>query len=155
MCCRAVFHCPSHHKSIISCYCFLIGKSSLQSYSSEWPARWLLITWERLRVKTDCDQGTQRLFPVVKSVREIKFYRKRQFNWKTPKPPRLTFYACLFIGGTSRWVHSSSIKSILWGFGIKIVLVVAFAFVFVVTKRFQISLLWLPSAVDHMCTIII
>ena len=35
LCCRAVFHCPSHHKSIISCYCFLIGKSSLQSYSSE------------------------------------------------------------------------------------------------------------------------
>ena len=35
LCCRAVFHCPSQHKSIISCYRFLIGKSSLQSYFSE------------------------------------------------------------------------------------------------------------------------
>lgn len=50
-CCRAVFRCPSQHKSIISCYRLLIGKSWLQSYFSEWLARWLLINWERLRVK--------------------------------------------------------------------------------------------------------
>ena len=153
LCCRAVFHCPSQHKSIISCYRFLIGKSSLQSYFSEWRARSLLINWVRLRVKTDCDQGTQRVFPTVKSVRGINFYRKRQFNWKTLKPPRLTFYACLFIGGTSWWVHRCSIKSILWGCGIKIVLFVAFTFVFAVTKRFQISPLWLPSALDHRWTL--
>ena len=150
-CCRAVFRRPSQHKSIISCYRLLIGKSPLQSYFSEWPARWLLINWERSRVKTDRDdRGTQRLFPLVKSVRGINFYRKRQFSWKTLKPPRLMFYACLFIGGTSRWVYPSSIKSVLWGCGIKIVLFVAFAFV---TERFQISPLWLPSALDHMWTL--
>ena len=152
-CCRFIFCSPSQHKSIISCYRFLIGKSSLQSYFSEWPARWLLINWERLRVKTDCDRGTQQLFPIVKSVRGINFYQKRQFSWKTLKPPRLTFYACLFIGGTSRWVHPSSIKSMFWGCGIKIVLFVAFAFVFAVTECFQISPLRLPSALDHMWTL--
>ena len=119
---------------------------------SSWTAKGV-INWERLRVKRNCERGTQWLFPIVKSVRGINFYRKRQFSWKTLKPPRLMFYACLFIGGTSRWVHPSSIKSVLWGCGIKIVLFVAFAFIFAVTKRFQISPLWLPSALDHMWTL--
>ena len=155
-CCRAVFRCPSRHKSIISCYRLLIGKSSLQSYFSEWPARWLLINWERERdcvLRQTVTGAPNRLFAIVKSVRGINFYRKRQFSWKTLKPPRLAFYACLYIGGTSRWVHPSSIKSILWGCGIKIVLFVAFAFPFAVTERFRISPLWLASALDRMWTL--